>query len=93
MAVEAVKPPAKQDEATSAKLFLDSLQKTERARARYLAAIEENAPAKAKKALARAAIARDGVAADVSVRRADGGAGCVDSTTIPEERVPRGRSH
>jgi hypothetical protein len=50
-AVEAVKRPAKQDEATHVKLFLHSLQKTERALTRYLAAIGENAPAKAQKAL------------------------------------------
>jgi hypothetical protein len=50
-AVEAVKPPANRDEATSVKLFLDSLQKTERALTHYLVAIRENAPAKAQKAL------------------------------------------
>jgi hypothetical protein len=53
-AVKAVKPPAKQGEARKVTRFLDSLQRTERALTRYLAAIRENAPAKARKAFADA---------------------------------------
>jgi hypothetical protein len=53
-AMKAVKPPAKQDEARKVTQFLDSLQRTERALTRYLAASRENAPAKARKALADA---------------------------------------
>jgi hypothetical protein len=53
-AVKAVKPPAKEDEARRVRLFLDSVQKTERALTRYLKAIREKAQAKAQNALAEA---------------------------------------
>ena len=48
-AVKAVKRPAKTDEARKVRLFLDSLQKTERALTTYLAAIQANAPAKVRR--------------------------------------------
>jgi hypothetical protein len=53
-AVKAVKPPAKEDEARMVRLFLGSVQKTERALTRYLEAIGDKAPAKAQNALAEA---------------------------------------
>jgi hypothetical protein len=56
-AVEAVKPPAKADEARKRKLFLNALHKTERALTRYLSAIRASAPAKVRKALADAGAA------------------------------------
>jgi hypothetical protein len=56
-AVKAVKPPVKADEARKVTLFLDSLQKTERALTRYLGAIRANAPAKVRRALAEAGAA------------------------------------
>jgi hypothetical protein len=54
-AVKAVTPPAKAGEARKVRQFLDSLQKTERALTRYLTAIQANAPAKERRALAEAA--------------------------------------
>jgi hypothetical protein len=54
VAVDAVKPPPKQAEARKATRFLDSVQKTERALTRYLAAVRANVPAKARAALADA---------------------------------------
>ena len=56
-AVAKVKRPAKAEEARKVTLFLDSLQRTERALTRYLAAIKANKPAKVRKALADAGAA------------------------------------
>jgi len=56
-AVKAVKPPVKEDEARKVRLFFESLEKTERALTRYLAAIRKNAPAKVRRALAEAGAA------------------------------------
>jgi hypothetical protein len=56
-AVDAVKPPAKEEEARKVTLFVDGLQKTEGALTRYLAAIRANQPAKVRKALADASAA------------------------------------
>jgi hypothetical protein len=56
-AVKSVKRPAKADEERKVTLFLGSLQQTERALTRYLAAIQANKPAKVRKALADAGAA------------------------------------
>lgn len=53
-AVKAVKPPTKRAEARKVRLFIDAVEKTERALTRYLAAIKANAPAKVRTALADA---------------------------------------
>jgi transposase-like protein len=50
-AIKAVKPPANQDEARKVTRFVNSLQRTERALTRYLAASRANAPAEARSAL------------------------------------------
>jgi hypothetical protein len=50
-AIKAIKPPAKPDEARKVTRFLDTLQRTERALTRYLAASRANASAEARKAL------------------------------------------
>ena len=63
-AVKAVKLPENEDEATKVRLFLASLEKTERALTTYLAAIHEHAAAKAQKAL-------DDAGASGSAARAD----------------------
>jgi hypothetical protein len=63
-AVKAVKPPANQDEATKVKLFLASLQKTERALTSYLVAIHQHAPARAQKALDEAGTTGSAARAD-----------------------------
>jgi hypothetical protein len=53
-AVEAVKPPAKEDEAERAALFLGGLRKIEQALTRYRAAVLKNDPKAIEKALAEA---------------------------------------
>lgn len=74
-AVEAVPPPEKQVEARKVALFLESLQKTERALTRYLSAIRKNAPAKERRALAEASAggaAARGYAASLDITQCGG---------------------
>ncbi len=56
-AVNAVKPPVKKAEARRVSLFVDALDKTERALTRYLGAVKANASAKEQQALADAGTA------------------------------------